>query len=137
MNCTPQQCRSLCEAMKEQLPQIIKSNGAFEVILESLTPEQSTVVYEAMKDKLPQIINKNVDSQVKFKFLSEEQSNELRDLMEKPSVSTKNPNESELMEDRKNYFPYFEVFNSNDAFFSNRSLTDEQVWENILPEFNI
>lgn len=76
-----EKCATICHAMKNELPKIIKNGVSFRVVLQYLTPEQRTAVYDAMKEDLPTIIKSIVDLSNVLEYLAPEQCSAMIDVL--------------------------------------------------------
>ncbi|STX38788.1 hypothetical protein [Legionella feeleii] len=74
---SPEQGLAACKAIKEKLPEIIKSAFGLRLILEPLSLEQRAIVFEAVKEKLPQLFKKAYDFRLVFECLSPSQQGEI------------------------------------------------------------
>ncbi|STX38781.1 hypothetical protein [Legionella feeleii] len=70
---SPEQDLAACKAIKEKLPEIIKSAFGLRRILEPLSLEQRPVVFEAVKEKFPEIIKTAYEFKSTLEYLSSEQ----------------------------------------------------------------
>jgi len=68
-----EKCQVICTAMKDTLPNILKSSGDFTRMIKQLSAEQCVAVYASMKDALPNFIKSPNDFISMIERLSAEQ----------------------------------------------------------------
>jgi hypothetical protein len=81
---SPDQRTELWEAIKDRLPELIKSGGDFGQAMRYLSPEQCTVLLEVMKARLPELINySGYGFGQAMRYLSPEQCSVFLEVMKK------------------------------------------------------